>query len=813
MNRILLLILLLVINNSFLSVAQSFSFSLEGNPVDISNWELGSLSSVQNEEIVLTNATSDQNGYIYYQTPQNLASCSEFTVEFEFQITQSSNPTADGISFFYITNPPSGFISGEGIGLPTNPEGIILVLDTYNNDNLSNNPLISLRNMPGNINYIEGNSTNNIVPDVTHQSFITNGQWHKCKIHFAFGEISVSFNDQPPLMAGNTTMNLQGYFGFSSSTGGSWARHAIKNVHIYGASEPEKPEDKILEFCQGEEVGDPIEIIGENIKWYTDAIGGNELPEPPIINTSVAGTTTYYVAETVPHCNLESERAEIKIIVHPKAMDPTVNIPIYCSGQTNNNLPLVMNSSEYEWYLDELGTQQITPIINTSNQGERIFYVANISSQGCKSDIIEVVIPIHQTPILDFEITKLQQCDFTDSLLINNHSEFLNTYHWTINDTLLSNEVNPDFHLLYGGMHKITLIGSNEYCTDSLTQYVESGHEFVVDFNNTPPYFCENELVFLENNTLSTASGDELITSKWRVNHQEIGNDWDFNNQLFGLGSFDITLEVSNEIGCVDSITKTIFIDPIIDQLYQIKDPLVCQGQSIHLDIYERFDGLSSSKINFGDGTTWENFDYNALQHSYINPGNYTIHIEHSFRACPMIIEQFNIEVKDIPLVQLPTLDEICLHGEKIHVAQQLPLAPHHQYLWSNGDTNPYTEILTPGRYWLEINNSYCIGKEYIDVEEDCFLRLPNAFTPNGDGNNDYFFPRQLISKGLISFEMDIYNRWGQMIFSTQNIDGRGWDGKFNDKEQPAGVYIYKITAVFKNGRAEQYDGNVTLIR
>jgi gliding motility-associated-like protein len=78
---------------------------------------------------------------------------------------------------------------------------------------------------------------------------------------------------------------------------------------------------------------------------------------------------------------------------------------------------------------------------------------------------------------------------------------------------------------------------------------------------------------------------------------------------------------------------------------------------------------------------------------------------------------------------------------------------------------------------------------------------------------NDYFFPRQFLSSGVIAFKMAVYNRWGQKIYETDNINGRGWDGKFNSKDQPEGVYVYIIDVTMKNYRQEHYTGNVTLLR
>ena len=90
---------------------------------------------------------------------------------------------------------------------------------------------------------------------------------------------------------------------------------------------------------------------------------------------------------------------------------------------------------------------------------------------------------------------------------------------------------------------------------------------------------------------------------------------------------------------------------------------------------------------------------------------------------------------------------------------------------------------------------------------------MPNVFTPNGDGINDYFFPRQLLTRGLTSFSMNVYNRWGQIVFTSTSIDGRGWDGTFNGVSQPEGVYVYIIDATFKDGQKEHHQGNLTLLR
>jgi len=798
--------------------AQTFDFSLTGNPVDITDWVLGSQSSIDGEEIILTNPIGDQNGYIYYETPQDLASCSEFTVEFEFRITNSSSPTADGIAFFYITQPPSGFIQGEGIGLPSNPEGLILVLDTYDNDNNNNNPLVSLRNMPGNVNYIEGNAANNIVADLTNQSFISDGHWHTCVLHYNVGEVSVRFDGQAPVLVGNTSLNIVGYFGFSSSAGGSWAKHAIKNVHIYGAGTPPKPDDVTFEYCQNEIVNDPLDIPGDNLEWFLSPTGGSPLPGAPIPNTQNSGIFTYYVAETVPHCNLESERAEIKVIVHPKAMNPVVNIPSYCSGQTSTQSPMVVNSSSFQWYAnaDKTGPFNAPFNVNTSVAGNNVYYVENISAHGCPSDLVEVIVPIHQSPDLDFDWLHKYNCDLKDSIYLVNLSNHTDSFFWYLNDTLFSQETQPKLQIEYPETHEIKLIGKNEYCENSLIKEITTGHHFEVDFEAEPYYFCHEEVILFTNTSSTDTIGNLEKTATWYVDGEIYSTDWDFEVLLPYARTYEITLVVKNELGCEKSITKEIEIDPILNPLFALKDTSICLGENI---ILERIEpdarGLDSIVVRWGDNTQWTILpsNYSDLQHAYTQNGSFTIEIESYFRACPTVSEVYNVYVEEMPIVRFLSAAELCLHGEEIHLENQEEYRADFNYKWSTGDTTAYTKAKKPGRFTLEISNKYCTASEFIDIEKDCFINIPNAFSPNGDGENDYFIPREVLSKGVTSFEMEVYNRWGQKVFATQQINGRGWDGKYNDVEQPMGVYVYKIQVTYKNGRTEEYTGNVTLVR
>ena len=91
-------------------------------------------------------------------------------------------------------------------------------------------------------------------------------------------------------------------------------------------------------------------------------------------------------------------------------------------------------------------------------------------------------------------------------------------------------------------------------------------------------------------------------------------------------------------------------------------------------------------------------------------------------------------------------------------------------------------------------------------------IYIPNAFTPDGDGLNDYFIPRELLSSGLLQFKMSIYNRWGEKMYETNDLN-KGWDGNYLGKQAPEGVYVYKIIVTSLEDKIFQYNGTFTLIR
>jgi len=261
---------------------------------------------------------------------------------------------------------------------------------------------------------------------------------------------------------------------------------------------------------------------------------------------------------------------------------------------------------------------------------------------------------------------------------------------------------------------------------------------------------------------------------------------------------------------CNDTASVTIRVDSLGYVTFAFDKKEVCIGVPVMLTPSYRGEFPDTLLWHFGDGT--ELLKNNTIIHTYDKPGKMIINLQAHYPACPPTSYVDSINVYPYPVVNLGPDTSICPGDGGITLSNH---AGDYSYanLWSTGATGESINVSVPAVYWLMVTSDHgCTTTDSQFVKPDCYIAIPNAFTPDGDGINDYFFPRQLLSAGLTAFHMDIYDRWGEKIFATENINGRGWDGKFNSVAQPTGVYIYTIKAVFKNGYVQNYQGNVTLL-
>lgn len=112
---------------------------------------------------------------------------------------------------------------------------------------------------------------------------------------------------------------------------------------------------------------------------------------------------------------------------------------------------------------------------------------------------------------------------------------------------------------------------------------------------------------------------------------------------------------------------------------------------------------------------------------------------------------------------------------------------------------------------YVVMNANGCADTAYITVivEEESTIYIPNAFTPNGNGNNDHFLA---YGTKVDNFDMMVFDRWGNLLFESKDIL-KGWDGTYNNNLCQEDVYVWRITYSDTHGKKYKMVGSVSLIR
>ena len=144
---------------------------------------------------------------------------------------------------------------------------------------------------------------------------------------------------------------------------------------------------------------------------------------------------------------------------------------------------------------------------------------------------------------------------------------------------------------------------------------------------------------------------------------------------------------------------------------------------------------------------------------------------------------------------------------------------PAFTHKWDMGDgtlyrtDEAYHSYLNLEDHWVTLTittRNGCVGTDSIELKVPAHIYFPNAFTPDGDGINETFGP---VGHYIDEFEMIIFNRWGEAIYSTDNV-GMPWKGDVNGgDEATTGVYVYKYKAKGHYFPAVEGYGSVTLLK
>ncbi len=426
-------------------------------------------------------------------------------------------------------------------------------------------------------------------------------------------------------------------------------------------------------------------------------------------------------------------------------------------------------------------------------------YVTITDNNNCKLvEIIEMEAPGDLiSSIADYEmITCYGYCDGSIAVTASYGPEPY-SYYWS------NQESTPEIDNLCAGQYIVTIIDAID-CVSHQQMWITQPDTLIAQATAIQEILCYNEL----------GSIGVYVTG----GTPEYSYNWDTGEQNVSLtdveaGIYNVTVIDNN--GCVDSSEiylsqpPELLIDTLVNNM--ICDN-VCNG---YINI-ETYGGTSPYYYN------WSSNNYGPIA-SNLCKGDYSLTLTDN-NGCEYI-EHFYIEnLKYIPPLKAETNKIEIYVGEEVNLNAIAPTA--NSYTWypsaslnNNKIKNP---IATPDQTTLyEVIIYDSLGCKNIDtvrvfVKEvicgDPFIFVPNAFTPNGDGINDYFmvkFPPTLVTDLYFA----VYNRWGEILFETNDINSIGWDGTYNGQELGMDVFVFMLEAWCLDGQKYEEKGNVTLIR
>lgn len=411
---------------------------------------------------------------------------------------------------------------------------------------------------------------------------------------------------------------------------------------------------------------------------------------------------------------------------------------------------------------------------------------------GCKGDTLNVI--NLSTPLTDLD------------------------YKWEFGDGYSTSGPNP-VHVYtnhVGATYTIKLTGTNSKCIDSFKVPLTLNHFITAGFVQSPAEVtCQIDSVRFLNATTSVPAADY----RWHFGDGDMGTLTDIAHLYTRVGKVKTTLVAHHNIhgaDCYDSVSKYITVDTNTKVRLLMSNDVnaICKGQALTILADYSTIGETGNSWEVNDGFKMVNT--NPLMHAFEDPMDASVKFNVKFRACPEQIETKNFKVFDAPGIYLGPDTAICPGSSPILLADtRNAKTAGASWSWNTDETNKSNRmnVTKPGAYVATVTIDGCVASDTVYIRKDCYVDVPNVFTPNGDGINDYFFPRELLTKSVVTFDMAVYNRWGQQVYRTDKITGQGWDGTVNGQPQPSGVYIYSIDVTFKDGMIEQHKGNITLLK
>ncbi len=552
---------------------------------------------------------------------------------------------------------------------------------------------------------------------------------------------------------------------------------------------------------------------GGNLNYFWSFGNGqvSNSQSPSHLYTS-AGT---FVAQLVVDngCSYDTSTITITVLAKPQVAFTVVNDTL-CTGQAFQFTNISSQLSNSVWnFGDGVGSNVYSPSHMYSSGGTYLVSLIGTSAaNGCTDTASQFVHSI-PSPVLAYDTLVYEGC----APLVVSFNELSGTATsalWDYDDGSIGIAPSNVHTYPNPGSYTPQVIAFNTFgCTDTANFTVVVHEVPVVDFDVADKTSCVVPFLVTPVNNSQGA-----IVYDWDFGNGSGSNQFEPTATYTQTGNYLLVLMGYNQFGCGDTTFQNIIVNPIPNSQFLPDTTAGCE------DLTVSFTNNSTNGNlyfwNFGDG-----FSVQSLNptHTYTEPGVYdvTLITTNMFGCVDTTINQALITVYQQPTAGFTVFPSIVYTEDPfVEITNTAQNYNTGEYYLGNGIVSGITleqysyGSSEAGEYTISqvvYNNFGCSDTAYqvIQLNLSPTLYVPNAFTPDADGENDSWIP---VATAMFSIEVSVFNRWGEEVFTTTDLS-KTWDGKYRGQDCPVGVYSWKIVARDINQELIIKSGHIVLLR
>ena len=337
------------------------------------------------------------------------------------------------------------------------------------------------------------------------------------------------------------------------------------------------------------------------------------------------------------------------------------------------------------------------------------------------------------------------------------------------------------------------------YGYGNIESYAYSGGASFLEINENqiPPGGCLNDTIFFD-----TGLPEDRFDVFWDLGDGTTTSEHVFEYQYDELGNYPVSLIIDDLcFGEIDTNNRDLMVT-LRQDLTAIDEAAGCEGSDIQLEAFD----LSGATFEWTGPEEYEAEEQFPIIESITFNQQGVYQVIGNISGCKTFPEDVFVEVYENPTPDIGEDLVLCpLDGDRATVEA----GEYEGYVWQDGTTEPSLEIDEAGDVWVEVTDELgCTGVDSLVVIQQCPTRfyIPNIFSPNGDGVNDYF---GVAGIELTSMRLQVYDGWGQLIF--QSVDESVlWDGTFRGDPVTIGEYTWRFLYTGYDDQANQIGDDVT---